>query len=137
VLHCVYSTKNRIARIHEPERAWRITREIARNLKVDILAVGGTSDHIHLLLGLPPSRALAEIIRDLKANSSLILRQGDRSFRWQDGYGVISVSPSAVSAAIRYIEHQAEHHATKKFETEYIEMLERAGIKYEPEYVLD
>jgi DNA-dependent RNA polymerase auxiliary subunit epsilon len=40
-------------------------------------------------------------------------------------------------AAIRYIEHQAEHHASKKFEVEYIEMLERAGIKYEMEYVLD
>lgn len=50
---------------------------------------------------------------------------------------MISVSPGAVSAAIRYIEHQAEHHATKKFEAEYIEMLERAGIKYEPEWVLD
>ena len=39
--------------------------------------------------------------------------------------------------SIRYIEHQAQHHATKKFETEYIEMLERAGIKYEIEYGLD
>jgi len=137
ILHCVYSTKNRLSCIREPERAWRITREIARNIKIDILAIGGTSDHIHLLLALPPNRALADVIRDLKANSSLILRQADRSFRWQDGYGVISVSPSAVPAAIRYIEHQAEHHATKKFEVEYIEMLERAGIKYELEYVLD
>lgn len=137
VLHCVYSTKHRIARIREPERAWRITREIARNLKIETLAVGGTADHIHVLLALPPNRALSDIIRDLKSNSSLILRQNDRSFRWQDGYGVISVSPGAVPAAIRYIEHQAQHHATKKFEAEYIEMLERAGIKYEPEYVLD
>jgi len=137
ILHCVYSTKNRIPRIHEPERAWRITREIARNIKVDILSIGGTADHVHLLLALPPNRALADVIRDLKANSSLILRQNDRAFRWQDGYGVISVSPSAVPAATRYIEHQAEHHATRKFEVEYIEMLERAGIKYEMEYVLD
>jgi REP element-mobilizing transposase RayT len=137
VLHWVYSTKNRVPRIREPERAWRITREIARNLKVDILAIGGTADHIHLLLALPPNRALSDVIRNLKANSSLILRQKDRSFRWQDGYGVISVSPSAVPAATRYIEHQVEHHAAKKFEAEYIEMLERAGIKNEPEYVLD
>jgi len=137
VLHCVYSTKNRIQSIREPERAWRITREIARNIKVDILAIGGTSDHIHLLLALPTNRAVSDVMRELKANSSFILRQNDRSFRWQDGYGVISVSPGAMPAAIRYIEHQAEHHASKKFEVEYIEMLERAGIKYEMEYVLD
>ena len=137
VLHCVYSTKNRIPSIREPERAWRITREIARNIKIDILAIGGTADHLHLLLALPPNRALSDIIRELKANSSFLLRQNDRSFRWQDGYGVISVSPGAVSSAVRYIEHQTEHHATKKFETEYIEMLERAGIKYEMDYVLD
>ena len=137
VLHCVYSTKNRIPSIREPERARRITREIARNIKIDILAIGGTADHVHVLLALPPNRALSDIIRELKANSSFLLRQNDRSFHWQDGYGVISVSPGAVPAAIRYIEHQAEHHMAKKFEVEYIEMLERAGIQYEPEYVLD
>jgi putative transposase len=137
ILHCVYSTKNRVPCIREPERIWRITREIARNIKIDLVAIGGTVDHVHLLLALPTNRTLADIMRDLKANSSLILRQSNSAFRWQDGYGVISVSPGAVPAAIRYIEHQAEHHASKKFEAEYIEMLESAGIKYEPEYVLD
>jgi putative transposase len=62
VLHCVYSTKNRIQSIREPERAWRITREIARNIKVDILAIGGTSDHIHLLLSLPTNRAVSDVM---------------------------------------------------------------------------
>ncbi len=56
VLHCVYSTKHRIARIREPERAWRITREIARNLKIDILAVRTERQIIFmLLLALPPT----------------------------------------------------------------------------------
>ena len=77
---------------------------------------------------LPPSRAMANIVRDLKANSSHILRQDSRIFRWQDGYAAISVSPSAVKAVVRYIEHQAERHRKRSFEDEYIAMLERAGI---------
>ena len=47
------------------------------------------------------------------------------------------VSPGAVPAVIRYIENQERHHSRKNFETEYLEMLNRAGIDYAPEYVLD
>jgi REP element-mobilizing transposase RayT len=137
LVHCVYSTKNRTPSIREPERAWNITREIARNLNIDTPAVGGTTNHIHLLLALPSNRSLADVMRDIKANSSLILRAENRRFHWQDGYGAISVSPQTVPAAIRYIQNQEQHHRGKTFEAEYIEMLERAGIAYEPDYVLD
>jgi REP element-mobilizing transposase RayT len=137
LIHCVYSTKNRTSSIPEPERVWKMTREIARNLKIDILAIGGTSDHLHLLLALPSDRRLADIIRDLKANSSLILRQQNRRFHWQDGYGAISVSPGVVPAAIRYIQNQEHHHRGVPFATEYLAMLDKAGITYAKEYVLD
>ena len=130
LVHCVYSTKNRRKSIREPERVWNMTREIARNLKIDIKAIGGTRNHVHLLLALPSNRNLADILRDLKSSSSLILRQENRGFRWQDGYGAISVSPGAVQAVIRYIQNQEQHHSRKSFETEYIEMLNRAGIEY-------
>jgi putative transposase len=137
LIHCAYSTKNRIPSIKDPQRVWSLTREIARNLKVDTLAVGGTANHVHILLALPSNRTLADVMRDIKANSSLILRQESRSFHWQDGYGAISVSPQAAPAVIRYIEHQEQHHLSKKFEAEYLEMLDRAGIAYALEYVLD
>jgi putative transposase len=52
-------------------------------------------------------------------------------------YGAISVSPTAIKAVTQYIEHKREHHARRPFEEEYIAMLERAGVKYDPEYVLD
>ena len=137
LIHCVYSTKNRRNSIHEPVRVWNLTREIARNLKIDVLAVGGTRNHVHLLLALPSNRNLADVLRDLKSNSSLILRKDNRGFRWQDGYGAISVSPGAVPSVTRYIENQERHHSHRSFETEYIEMLNRAGIDYVSEYVLD
>lgn len=137
LIHCVYSTKHRVSAIHEPERVWKMTREIARNIKIDVLAIGGTSNHVHILLALPPDRRLSDIIRDLKANSSLILREENRRFHWQDGYGAISVSPSVVPAAIRYIQNQEHHHRKVAFDAEYLDMLERAGIAYVKEYVLD
>ena len=101
LVHCVYGTKNRLPLIREPERVWNITREIARNLKIDITAIGGTRNHMHLLPALPSNRNLADILRGLKSNSSLILREENRGFRWQDGYGAISVSPGTVPAVIR------------------------------------
>jgi REP element-mobilizing transposase RayT len=104
---------------------------------VDVLAVGGTSNHIHVLIALPSNRALADVMRDLKANSSLLLRENNRNFRWQDGYCAMSVSPRAVNSVIRYMANQEQHHAGASFETEYIAMLDRAGIEYAPGHVLD
>jgi REP element-mobilizing transposase RayT len=135
LVHCVYGTKNCVNLIRDPQQVWRLTREIARNIEIDIIAIGGIENHVHFLMTLPPARAMANIVRDLKANSSHILRQENRAFRWQDGYAAISVSPSSVSAVVRYIEHQAEHHKVRSFGDEYIAMLEQAGIAYDARYV--
>jgi REP-associated tyrosine transposase len=136
-IHCVFSTKHRMPLIPEPEKAWSTLREVARMSKIKMLAVGGTSNHIHLLLAVPSTRAVSEVIRELKCNSSLRIRKWNRLFSWQDGYGSMSVSPSAIASVQRYIERQPEHHATRSFEEEYTLILKRAGVKYPPEYVFD
>ena len=137
LVHCVYGTKNCVNLIRDPQRIWHLTREIARNIDIDVIAIGGVENHIHLLMTLPPARAMANVVRDLKANSSHILRQENRMFRWQDGYAAISVSPSSTANVVRYIECQAEHHQRRSFADEYIAMLERAGIAYDARYVWD
>ncbi len=80
LVHCVYGTKNCVNLIRDPERVWHLTREIARNIGIDIIAIGGVANHVHLLMTLPPSRAMANIVRDLKANSSQVLRRESRMF---------------------------------------------------------
>jgi putative transposase len=137
LVHCVYGTKNCLNLIRDPLRVWHLTREIARNIGINIIAIGGVANHVHLLMTLPASRAMANIVRDLKANSSQVLRRDSRTFRWQDGYAAISVSPSSVKDVVRYIEHQADHHKVHSFADEYIAMLERAGIAYDDRYVWD
>ncbi|PYX45774.1 MAG: hypothetical protein DMG83_08830 [Acidobacteria bacterium] len=77
LLHCVFSTKQRAAIIPADrlEHLWAYLLGIARNMKIKILAIGGTSDHLHLLIALPPTMSLAKVICDMKANSSKWLNE--------------------------------------------------------------
>jgi putative transposase len=103
---------------------------LAGNLGFSILAAGGTANHVHLLIGLPPSLALAEVVQKLKANSSRWFGSG---FEWQKGYGAFSVSPSLVAAVQAYIRNQEEHHRKGSFEEEFVVMLRKSGVAYDAE----
>jgi REP element-mobilizing transposase RayT len=137
LVHCIFGAKGRLPLIREPEHLWSLIRAVARNAQIEVLAAGGTTNHLHLLLKLPKTRTLADVMRELKANSSLRIRKQLPAFAWQDGYGAISVSPSAIHAVTQYIAHQEEHHRRRSFEEEDVEILDRAGVRYDPQYVLD
>ena len=77
-VHCVFATKGRSQLIRNPETLWAYLRGIARNCGFDILAVGGTANHVHILLSLPPKRNLVDLMRDLKANSSRFMKREER-----------------------------------------------------------
>jgi REP element-mobilizing transposase RayT len=111
-------------------------RGIARNKNIDVLAAGGTQNHVHLLLRIPPTRPVSESIRDLKANSSRYMSETSGHFAWQDGYAAISVSPSQVDAVRAYTDGQKQHHAKRTYEQEITALLEKSGITYEREYFL-
>ena len=136
-VHCVFSTEGRLPLIAEPEKLWSILRTVASHGKISLLAIGGTTNHVHMLMAVPSTRTLADVMRELKANSSHRMHQRWPKFAWQDGYGAISVSPTAIKAVTQYIEHQREHHTRMPFEEEYVAILQRAGVQYDPEYVLD
>lgn len=136
-VHCVFSTKRRMPLIPDPHKVWSTIQETARMAKVKVLEVGGTANHVHLLISVPSTRAVSEVVRELKCNSSLRIRKWNRVFAWQDGYYSVSVSPSAIGAVKSYITHQDIHHAARSFEDECVSILERAGMKYDREYVFD
>jgi putative transposase len=136
LIHCVFSTKGRHPQIFEPEKLWSYLRGIARNRGVDVLSIGGTNNHVHLLLALPSSLTIAQLMRDLKANSSRHLKEQREGFAWQDGYAALSVSPSQVEAVRRYIEQQESHHGKRTFEDEYLAMLDKSGVQHSTDYVL-
>lgn len=111
---------------------------ITRDLPGRLLAAGGMPDHVHLLVGLHPSIAVADALRQIKTGSSKWIHEtlaDQRGFGWQDGYGAFAVSLSQMDAVRQYIARQEDHHRRQTFEAEFIEFLERHGISYDPRYL--
>jgi putative transposase len=106
---------------------------IAGNLGFQILAAGGTSNHVHLLIGLPTSLTLSEVVQKLKANSSRWLGENALKFEWQKGYGAFSVSPSLLTTVQAYIRNQEEHHRKRSFEEGFRPLLDKSGVQYDAE----
>jgi putative transposase len=121
----------------EPRKFWATLRAVARDSRIRIHAIGGTANHVHALLEIPKTRAIADVVRELKANSSARIRKSRPIFAWQTGYGSISVSPSSVPAVIKYIHHQEQHHRKTTFEQEYLTIHDRAGVKYDSKRAFD
>ena len=134
LLHVVFSTKNRAPLISNLGSLIKNLRGLARNKNIDVLAAGGTQNHVHLLLRIPPTRPVSESIRDLKANSSRYMSEMSGHFAWQEGYAAISVSPSRVDAVRAYIDGQEQHHAKRTYEQEIMTLLEKSGVSYEREH---
>ncbi len=134
-VHCVFSTKERrnLLPAESQERLYAYLIGIAGNLNFKILAAGGTSNHVHLLIALPPALTLAEVMQKLKANSSRWLGENGVQFEWQKGYGAFSVSPSLLPTVQAYIRNQAEHHKMRSFEEEFLVLLTKSGVAYDAE----
>ena len=99
------------------------------------LAVGGTENHVHVLLHLPPKLVLAKGVALLKANSSKWMGEQGKDLSWQEGYGAFSVSSSNLDQVTRYIQNQEAHHRKTSFEDEFRALLRRHGVEYDPKYV--
>jgi REP element-mobilizing transposase RayT len=139
LVHVVFSTKERCGSI-APEmqsRLWSFLGGIARKNGFKTIAVGGTSNHIHILLSLPSTITLAKAVQLLKGGSSKWLNEAIKPrFEWQQGYGAFSISVSQQTQTIVYINSQAEHHSKRNFDEEFIAFLKKHNIDYDPQYVL-
>src|SRR5690349_9072287 len=136
-VHVVYSTYSRKDLIPPgfEKRLYSFIAEIGREHKIPLLAAGGMPNHSHLLLLLPPTMTLAKAVNTFKANSSRFLRKQKIPFNWQAGYGASAVSASQIDTVIAYIRNQPEHHKKRSFEQEFLAMLKKARIPYDPKYV--
>lgn len=139
LFHCVFSTKGRNATI-SPElqpRLWAYMGGIAREHGMKALAVGGTEDHVHILLSLSSSIDLAKAMREIKSASSRWMHEtcSAREFEWQEGYGAFSIGQAQVAATCAYIARQEEHHRKRDFQAEFLSILKRHRIEYDLRYV--
>jgi putative transposase len=140
--HIVFSTKHRERWLTPDieERVWSYVGGIARENKMTALQVGGIEDHIHILLGAPPTIAPSKAAQLIKGGSSKWIHEtfpNMRAFAWQDGYGAFTVSKSVVPDVIKYIQSQREHHRTTTFQEEYLRLLKIHGVEYDERYLWD
>ena len=137
--HLVFSTKGRLPWIKESweERLHSYLGGIIRNLGGVAEEIGSTDDHLHILASLRATHCLADVMREIKANSSGWIHRTFRyrRFNWQDGYGAFTVSHSDVHTIKRYIRGQREHHRKRTFMEEYLDLLKQNGAEFEERYL--
>ena len=142
LIHIIFSTKDRKPLITDQyhQRLCAYIGGIIRNEGAILLALGGTADHLHILIKIKPTQAVSDLIRKIKANSSKWITDNhlcQHKFGWQNGYGGFSVSTSQIEKVRRYIENQVEHHQVKTFKEELIELLMKHGVDFDPKYLSD
>ena len=142
LIHLIFSTKNR-----EPFLTPEIETElypymasILKAVKSPALIINGTSDHVHTLLSLSRVVTIADLVEEVKTESSKWIKTKGRefnNFHWQNGYGAFSIGQSQVPAVKRYIARQKERHRRITFQDEYRKFLKLYGVEYDERYVWD
>jgi putative transposase len=140
IVHLVFSTKNRVPIITpevEPD-LFNYMGGILKNNSSPLLAAGGISDHVHLLVSQSKNIALSVLLQVVKKDSSSWIKtKGEvfKDFHWQDGYGAFSISQSEVPGVKLYIANQKEHYRKQTFQEELIQLLEEYRIEYDERYL--
>jgi putative transposase len=138
LIHCVFSTKQRrnlIPAEIQPQ-LWSFLGGIARKNGFKALMVGGTENHVHILLSRPATMPLAKAMQLVKGASSHWMNVTFKTeFAWQEGYGAFTLGVSQKTDTIAYIQNQAEHHRRRDFKEEFLAFLKKNGVEYDPQHV--
>ena len=139
--HIVFRTKygkNTIPEQHEKE-LYAYILGIINNKKSKLYRIGGTENHLHLLIDIHPTFALSEFMRELKEYSSKWLARNPNfpDFEgWAVSFAGFTYNLSDKQIIIDYIKNQKEHHKTENFETEYRRFLIENGVEIDEKYFL-
>jgi putative transposase len=141
-IQTVFAVSNRMSLITPTvkEDLYKYIAGIVTNQGQKLISINGMPDHVHILIGLKPSMALADLVRDLKADSSTYIntnRWVRGKFTWQEGYGAFSYGHSQLDTIISYIQNQEKHHSRRSFKNEYMGLLRKFDIAFEDKYVFD
>ena len=112
---------------------------VANRLACETQIVGGTEDHVHLLCRFSRKMTIGDWVKELKRASCVWIRERDPAveFFWQAGYGVFSVSVSALDPTFTYIVRQEEHHKKATFQDELRIMLNQNKVEWDERYIWD
>ncbi len=139
-IQMVFAVQNRESMILDSwrERLYEYMIAIIQNKNHKVLAIGGTADHVHILIGMRPSQSISDMMKDVKGCSSKWINENRLAngwFSWQEGYGAFSYSKEDVPNVIQYINSQAEHHKCQNMVEEYKEILKEFDVDYDEQKI--
>ena len=140
LVHLVFSSKERKPHIQNDVRSklHEYAGGILHDLDSPALLMNSVADHIHVLFNLHKTKALSDVIMELKRGTSIWIKEQNSQysdFYWQAGYGAFSVSQSAVETVKEYIANQEAHHSRRTFQDEFRALLNRHEIDFDERYV--
>jgi len=134
-VHCVFSTKGRAQLIRDPEPLWAYMRGIARNCGFEIIEIGGTSNHVHVLLSLPAGMHLVDNVSRPQSEFIAVHEGHGAALRLAGWLCWNQRQPLTTRKREEYIARQEEHHRKRTFDDEFLALLNHAGVGYDPKYV--
>lgn len=141
-IQVVFAVQNRKAQIKPiwEDELFKYITGIVQNKGQKMLAINGTSNHIHFLIGMKPSCSLSDLVREVKKSSNSFIKEKkitQANFNWQEGFGAFSYSQSHLTKVINYIENQKIHHKKRTFKEEYIAMLKAFEIEFDEKFTFE
>jgi putative transposase len=139
-IQTVFAVEGRLSLIKPDfkEDLYKYITGIVKNHGQKLISINGTSDHVHILIGLRPAMALADLVQEIKADSTNFINKEKLvrgRFNWQEGYGAFSYGHSQLDTIIRYIQNQEKHHRRRTFKDEYLSLLRKFDIAFDDKYV--
>lgn len=141
LIHVMWSTNNQEHHFRQPLKnellSYITTLVKSKNGKV--LATGGSSDHIHLLILLPPDISLGALVGYVKAYSSKWINShayADNKFSWQEGYLATSTQEEKVDSICQYFQGDKIRHLSKSYSEELLSILKQQNIEFNKDYLL-
>jgi len=141
-IQTVFAVQNRLSLIGPEfkEDLYKYITGIVRNQGQKLISINGMPDHVHILMGSKPAMALADLVREIKADSSNFINRNEwvhGKFNWQEGYGAFSYGHSQLDTIVRYIQNQEKHHSRRSFQNEYLALLRKFDITFDDKYILE
>ena len=136
----VFAVKGRENLLQKPWRdeVFKYMAGIIKGKNQKPIIVNGVEDHVHVFVGIKPSMAISDLVRDIKNNSSKFINEQNLikgKFSWQEGYGAFSYAHSQIENVFQYIANQEEHHKKETFQEEYLDLLEKFDIEFNEKYL--
>lgn len=140
--HIVFRPKNSesVIPMENEEMLYRYIWGVVKHKNGVLYRIGGMPDHVHLLVQLPATVAIADFVRDLKTSTNVYLKENKDSFPkfdgWARSYCALTYSYNEKDTIINYIKNQKEHHKKVSFRDELLGMLRESGVEVDMKYFM-